>query len=290
MKFKNPVVDGWYADPESRVYGDSLYVYVTRSAQYGAQLNMDAFVSRDFKTFEKLEGILDMPTYKGAARALWAPTVVEKEGRYYIIFAANDIHEDDAEGGLFIGVCDTPEGPFKNVFEDGRPLLNKFYNGAQPIDAHLFKDDDGRILLYYGGWGHLNGLIMNDQMNGFVPHEDGSVFKEITPKGYVEAPCMLKKDGYYYLMWSSGGWGDGSYCVHYSRSEKPFENIEDRGVVLVKSAIADGPGHNGYFQKDGKYYITYHRRIIGDDIAHHRVLCIDELKFDNGNILPVIMT
>lgn len=32
MNIKNPIVSGWYADPESRVYGDSVYIYVTRSA------------------------------------------------------------------------------------------------------------------------------------------------------------------------------------------------------------------------------------------------------------------
>lgn len=31
---KNPVVDGWYADPESRVYGDTVYMYVTNSLSY----------------------------------------------------------------------------------------------------------------------------------------------------------------------------------------------------------------------------------------------------------------
>ena len=31
---KNPVVDGWYADPESRVYGDTVYMYVTNSLPY----------------------------------------------------------------------------------------------------------------------------------------------------------------------------------------------------------------------------------------------------------------
>ncbi len=28
---RNPVVDGWYTDPESRVYGDTVYIYITRS-------------------------------------------------------------------------------------------------------------------------------------------------------------------------------------------------------------------------------------------------------------------
>ena len=30
-EIKNPIVDGWYADPEARKYGDRYYVYVTGS-------------------------------------------------------------------------------------------------------------------------------------------------------------------------------------------------------------------------------------------------------------------
>ena len=37
----NPVVDGWYADPESRVYGDTVYLYVTRSLPFEEQKNLD---------------------------------------------------------------------------------------------------------------------------------------------------------------------------------------------------------------------------------------------------------
>ena len=28
---KNPISEKWYADPEARVYGDTVYMYVTHS-------------------------------------------------------------------------------------------------------------------------------------------------------------------------------------------------------------------------------------------------------------------
>ena len=139
---KNPIIDGWYADPEARVYNGKVYIYVTRSLPFEEQHNLDLIVSEDLIHFTKIESILDMSTFKGAAFAIWAPSVVEQNGRYYIIFAANNIHEDGEDGGLYIGVSDSPCGPFKNVFPDGRPFINVFYNGAQPIDAHFFKDGE----------------------------------------------------------------------------------------------------------------------------------------------------
>ena len=41
MSTKNPVVNGWYADPESRVYGDTVYMYVTKSLPFEEQKNLD---------------------------------------------------------------------------------------------------------------------------------------------------------------------------------------------------------------------------------------------------------
>ena len=114
---------------------------------------------------------------------------------YYLIFASNDIHSDDETGGLEIAVSSSPAGPFVNY--TGRPLIDRFINYVQPIDAHLFQDDDGTVYLYYGGWEHCNVAIMNEEMNGFVPFENGDVFKQITPNNYVEGPCMLKRNGVY---------------------------------------------------------------------------------------------
>lgn len=290
---KNPVCDNWYADPESRVYGDTVYMYVTRSLNYEEQLNLDLVTTSDLKHFEVHYGILDMSTYKGVTKAVWAPTVIDKNGKYYLVFAANDIHSEEEVGGLYIGESDSPLGPFRNVFKDGKPLLNSIFNGAQPIDAHLFKDDDGSVYLYYGGWGHMMVCKMNETMDGFETMPEPScngIARELTPDGYVEAPYVMKIDGKYHLMYSSGSWTNGSYCVKAGVSSSPCEKFVYYDDVLKASALADGPGHNSAFYYHGKWYVAYHRREIGDIIPHHRKLCIDELTIQNGKLKPVTMT
>lgn len=290
---KNPVVNGWYADPESRVYGDTVYMYVTNSLPFDDQLNLDLVTTKDLENFEVFRDILDMSTYRGAVRAIWAPTIIDKDGKYYLIFAANDIHSEDEIGGLYIGVCDDPHGPFKNVFADGRPLINKIYNKAQPIDAHLFKDDDGSIYLYYGGWRHMMVCKMNETMDGFEPMPEpcyDGIAREITPLDYVEAPYVMKIDGKYTLMYSTGKWHDGSYCVKAAWADSPTETFEYYGDVLKAAEIADGPGHNSAFYFKGQHYVAYHRRIVGDTNSHHRQLCIDKLPIADGKLQPVTMT
>lgn len=283
---KNPIVKGWYADPEARIYDNKLYIYVTKSLTYEEQKNLDVVVSNDMETFEVKKDILDLKTYKGAKFAVWAPSIIEKNGKYYIIFAANDIQKDEEEGGLYVGVSDTPTGEFKNIFPDGRALLNRFYNGAQPIDAHFFKGKNGEIYLYYGGWGHLNVCMMQENMQGIRL----DTLREITPTDYVEAPFMFELNGKYILMYSSGCWVNGSYCVKTATGNSPLGPFVYEDTILSASNLADGPGHNSGFELNGKKYIVYHRRFIGDKVAGHRVLCIDEMTVQDGKILPVVMT
>ncbi|HSC29335.1 MAG TPA: family 43 glycosylhydrolase [Vicinamibacterales bacterium] len=86
---------------------------------------------------------------------------------------------------------------------------------------------------------------MNADFTGFVPLPDGSIFKEITPQGYVEGAFMLLKDGKYYFMWSEGGWTGPDYAVAYAMGSTPFGPFERVGKVLQQDpAVATGAGHH----------------------------------------------
>ena len=293
MKMNNPISDRWYADPESRVYNGKVYIYVTNSLPFEEQKNLDLVVTEDLENFREYRDILDMSTFRGADRAIWAPTVVEKDGRYYIVFAANDIHSEEEIGGLYLGVSDTPEGPFRNVYADGRPFINAIYNGAQPIDAHFFKDEDGAVYLYYGGWGHMMAGRMTQDMTALEPMPepciDGRV-RELTPDGYMEAPCMMIIDGKYHLMYSAGHWEDDSYRVKAAVSDGPCSEFTHYGDLLAGNAFADAPGHNSAFYFNGQYYTAYHRRHPNAESYHNRMLCIDKLDIQNGYLQPITMT
>ncbi len=292
-KFSNPISEGHYADPEARFYNGRYYIYVTHSKPFEEQFNHSCFVSDDLKSWELIENIIDTSAFPWIKGAVWAPTIIEKNGKYYYIFATNDVPHMSEKGGLEIAVSDSPAGPFKGYL--GKPLINDNINGAQPIDAHLFKDDDGTIYLLYGGWKHCNIAIMNDDMTGFVPFENGEIFKEITPPDYVEGPCMFKRDGKYYFMWSAGSWARGNYHVNYTVADNPCGPFTEANEILATgdSKIAAGPGHNGYIYlpEEDKYLIVYHRHKIEEPNGHARYLCIDEMIIDkDGKIQPVKMT
>lgn len=293
FKIKNPISDGWYADPEARFYDGKYIIYVTHSLPFEEQKNHSCFTSTDLMNWEKHENIIDMSGFPWAQSAIWAPTVEEKNGKYYYIFASNNITPENPTGGLEIAVSDSPTGPFKALLD--RPLINDFHFGAQPIDAHLFKDDDGTMYLYYGGWGHCVFCKMSEDMSGFVPFDNGELFMEITPPDYVEGPCMFKRNGKYHFMWSAGAWGEGTYRVNTAVSDKPYGPFEKFHTILETgdSKIANGPGHNGYLYlpEDEQYLIVYHRHNSNIHDGNARFICIDRMDIDKkGKILPITMT
>ncbi|RYZ56794.1 MAG: arabinan endo-1,5-alpha-L-arabinosidase [Chitinophagaceae bacterium] len=301
----NPVFPGWYADPEAIMIKDRAWIFPTFSAAYRKQVFMDAFSSKDLVNWTKHERIVDTGSIKWAYMAMWAPSLVPKDGRYYLFFSANDIQcaarrkaggdpnpVDDTLGGIGIAVADKPEGPYKDYL--GKPLINQYYNGAQPIDQTVFQDVDGQYYIFYGGWGRCNVGKLNKDFTGLVPFEDGKLVKEVTPKGYVEGPVMFRKNNKYYFMWSEGGWTGPDYRVAYAIADSPMGPFERIGTILQQDpSIATGAGHHSVLQVPGtdEWYIVYHRRPIPNEGRDHRVVCIDKMEFDEkGLIKPVKIT
>src|SRR5262249_1423052 len=54
----NPIVSGWYADPEATIFGNQYWIYPTYSAAYGQQVFFDAFSSSDLVHWTKHSRIL----------------------------------------------------------------------------------------------------------------------------------------------------------------------------------------------------------------------------------------
>ncbi len=299
----NPVFEGWYADPEVAVFNNEYWIYPTFSAAFEKQVFMDAFSSKDLITWKKHPSIIDTSSIKWAKQAMWAPSAIEKDGKYYLFFSANDIQRPERSswdennpinhfGGIGIAVADAPGGPFTDYL--GKPLISDFYNDAQPIDQFVYIDEDGTFYMFYGGWSHCNVGVLNADITGFVPDAEGNLFTEITPEGYVEGPFVFKRSGIYYFMWSEGNWTDGSYKVAYGIADKvtgPYTRIGE--ILQADPEVATGAGHNSVLNVPGtdEWYMVYHRRPIPNEDRDHRVTCIDKLEFNaDGTIKNVKMT
>jgi beta-xylosidase len=310
----NPIFPGWYADPEAIIFGDEYWIYPTYSDDYnvpaqsselsGSQIEMrkktinqgylkqtflDAFSSTNLTDWKKHERVLDIKDVSWAAFALWAPSIINANGKYYLFFGANDIQNDKEFGGIGVAVSDKPEGPFKDAL--GKPLIDKFHNGAQPIDQFVFRDTDGQIYMYYGGWRHCNVVKLSTDLLSLVPFSDGELFKEITPENYVEGPFVFVRNGKYYMMWSEGGWGGPDYSVAYAIGDSPLGPFNRIAKVLQQDPkVATGAGHHSVINIPGtdEWYIVYHRRPLTTDNGNHREVCIDRMTFDNNGLIESV--
>ena len=316
-KSGNPIFPGWYADPEARIFNKTYWVYPTYSDDYGVadrskiisesqlqtqkntinpqylkQTFLNAFSSKDMVNWKKHRHILDIKDVKWAAYSIWAPSITKKDGKYYLFFGANDIQNDKQLGGIGVAVSDKAAGPFKDHI--GKPLIDKFYNNAQPIDQFVFRDTDNQYYLIYGGWRHCNIVKLNDDFTGFKSFNDGTIFKSITPDNYVEGPFMIVRKGKYYLMWSEGGWTGPDYSVAYAMADSPQGPFKRIGKILQQDpAIARGAGHHSVINipNTDDWYIFYHRRPLNTTDGNHRETCVEHMYFnEDGTIKPVKIT
>jgi beta-xylosidase len=311
---------GYYADPEVRVFDHQYWIYSTRSVSaddpaigqpifnaqqteqrkqhvihkdYLLQTGLDAFSSPDLVHWTKHNSVLSVKNVAWAAYAIWAPSAIYLNGKYYLFFAANDIQKTDSfEGGIGVAMSGTPGGPFVDAI--GKPLIGNFHQGAQPIDPMVYQDDDGSIYLYYGGQGHCVVSQLSKDLTHVIPMPDRGLYKEITPEHYVEGPFMIKRKGAYYFMWSEGDWGGSDYGVAYAKSSSPVGPFTRVGKILqTDPAIAKGPGHHSvlHIPNTDDWYIVYHRHPLNSTGISKRVMAIDKMVFDkDGNIEHVAMT
>jgi len=299
----NPLFPGNYADPQIRVFGGEYWIFPTGSADGGG---FDAFSSSDLKTWKRHLSVLRTKDVSWARTCMWAPDVHEKDGKYYFFFSANDAYPVNLQkgdltpqkepglqkyGGIGVAVADRPEGPYRDLI--GKPLIDRFWNRAQPIDQYVFRYN-GDWYMVYGGWGRCNLVKLAPDFKSLRPLDDGALVREITPPGYKEGSVMFERKGTWYFMYSGGNWTDDTYCVHYCTGKSPFGPFTYRGQLLGRQEpVATAAGHHSVLNVPGTddWYICYHRRPIPNKGPADRYVCLERMAFDaNGDILPVTMT
>jgi hypothetical protein len=283
IEVKTPILPGFNADPNIVRFGDTYYIYATTDG-------FDGWSSSTFKTWSSKNlvdwtehgTILDLgPDVSWADGQAWAPSAIEKNGKYYFYFSAN--------GNIGVAVGDSPTGPF---VDSGKPLVARAdYGGAQQIDPAVFTDDDGQSYLYWGN-GTAYVVPLNDDMTSY------DVSRRKTMNGltdFREGLFMTKRAGTYYLSWSIDDTRSPDYRVGYATGSSPTGPWTSKGEILTKDAKLGilGTGHHSIVQVPGTddWYIVYHRFGIPGGDGMHRETTIDRLYFrPDGTIEKVVPT
>lgn len=296
----------YMADPSVHVFNDKLYIYPSHDWDSGAAFDDDGghFEMKDYHvlTLTDIENeeatdcgkILDLQDIPWAGRQMWDNDVVEKDGKYYLIFSAKDKNDVFHLG---VAVADRPEGPFKPQPDPIR--------GSYSIDPCVFKDDDGSIYVYFGGlWGGQlqrykdNKAIgkeylpegdepalpsrvvkMTDDVLQFaeepkpvlVVDENGKPLAASDPHRFFEASWMHKFNGKYYFSYSTGD----SHLLCYAVGDNPYGPFTYKGVVL--EPVVGWTTHHSIVEYKGKWYLFHHDCVPSNDVTWLRSLKVLEL-------------
>lgn len=281
----NPVIPGYFADPTIKKFGDTYYMYATTDGSGAGFGPAQVWTSKDFVNWTL------MPMNWPDSHWIWAPDVIRHtDGRYYYFYCQPCI--------IHCGVSETSRGPWKNILGESEAVLvpDRFVTNAITLDGQTFVDDDGSVYLYWGTWGIYKGFgcgagKMTPDLKGFT---ETRLIPNTEAVDFFEAPFVLKRNGIYYFMYSSGSCHDHTYRVQYATSDHPLGPYEYKGCILEtnEDGTVHGPGHHSILKEGDDYYIVYHRH----DNPHsnrgfHRQLCMDKMEFEaDGSIRKVIPT
>lgn len=289
----NPYLPSWeyVPDGEPRVFGDRIYVYGSHD-----RADSESFCDHKLKVWSAPLNNLEAWVCHGDAfhsesdrdhasdvdwtdAYLYAPDVVEKDGKYYLY-----VYLVDAKG--CVAVSDRPEGPFRLLSRYEYNIADHYDNGTF-IDPGVLVDDDGRVYLYCGYQGSYMCEIDSDTMYRVI---DGSYQKDIIP---VEEPfaffeaCSPRKVGdTYYLIYSPQV---GSRLA-YATSESPTGPFTYRGYIIDNGVdFPGGNNHGSICQIGGQWYIFYHRMTNGTIMSRRG--CVERIEIlPDGTIPTVEMT
>ena len=298
----NPVIAGFYADPEilySKKTG-LFYLYPTTDGTPGwGGHEFYVFSSPNLVDWKKETLILDLATddVPWATGNAWAPSIEEKyeNGEYKYYFYYSGHNPEKGYKTLGYAVADSPTGPFK---DSGKPFISENITQGQLIDSDVFTDPATDDTYFYWGNGRLVASKLTPDMTAVTDAKD------ITPEGgtledyaFREGVYVFERNGKYYFVWSVDDTGSPNYHIAYGTSDSPMGpiTVAENPVILKQDSEKGiyGTGHCSILQIPGEdeWYIVYHRinkDYLEKDPGVHREVCIDKLEFnEDGTIKPV---
>lgn len=313
-----PLVNHIYtADPSAHVFDGKIYIYPSHDIDAGIPFDDlgSHFAMEDYHVFSLANpdgpvmdhGVaLHVKDVPWAARQMWAPDAAEKNGKYYLYFPAKKADDIFQIG---VAVSDHPAGPFVPELE---PIKNSY-----SIDPAVFKDDDGKYYMYFGGiWGgqlqsyrqneyHVNhqepmaGLpalgprvaLLSDDMLRFaetvkeiiILDEAGNpLLAEDNDRRFFEASWMHKYNGKYYFSYSTGD----THYLCYALGDNPYGPFTYAGRIL--NPVVGWTSHHSICEFEGKWYLFYHDSSLSKGVTHLRSIKMTEIKYDKeGKIITL---
>ena len=278
-KYRNPIIDADYSDPDVCRVGNDYYMTASSFACFpGLQILhstdlvnwqiVGTALTDDYPVLEKYRGTdLDWHRRSQHGNYVWAPSIRHHDGWFYIYWG-------DPDQGLFMTKARDVRGPWE------KPVLVKEAKGL--IDCCPLWDDDGRAYLSHGCAGSRAGVksvLFVAPMSPDGTHVTGPsrmVYDGHEDQPTIEGTKFYKRNGYYYIMSPAGGVKYG-WQVEL-RSKNPFGPYDEYvGMAQGKSKV-NGP-HQGAWvdtQNGEDWFIHFQ-----DKHAYGRVIHLQPARWVN---------
>lgn len=267
--YRNPLIDADLADPAVIRHEGTYYLYAT------GEVNGDNG-TRVYTSTNLVDWQRGPVVFQPGQPHVWAPDVWRDpaSGRFYLYYTVSET--------VGVADADSPLGPFT--------ARRKFFDHA--IDAHLFRDDDGKLYLYYV---QFPGFHLSVQPMASPLEPDGEPREVLHPESawetkagrVTEGPWMIKRGNRYYLLYSGSGASTPDYAVGYATADNPLGPFTRaaHNPILHRSEGLFGPGHGCAVQDPaGQWWHIYHQKRTDRD-EWPRFVALDPLWFDqNGEL------
>lgn len=250
--------DLFQADPTIIEEDGTFYLYGTNDEN--PNQGFQVFTSKDLKVWEGPKGYRNGYALSGienyGTRGFWAPQVFKSGDKYYMAYTADE--------HIAISTSTSLTGPFTQANQKG------IFAGTQKqIDPFVFKDDDEKKYLFYVDISNGNKIFMTGLNDDYlsVKNETGTECLRTTEgwenKGQpsarvIEGPTVIKRKGYYYLLYSANHFENPNYAVGYATSEDingPWKKYEGNPILSINQINWAGTGHGDLvMKKDGSLY------------------------------------
>lgn len=296
VRAHSPVLPGLWADPNIVVFGQQYYLLPTQDG-FPDWTGKQFFVwkSSDLVNWARgadpiltLNGTSgDVPWSDGSA---WAPTIAEKDGKYYFYFSGNNPTLDYKTIG--VAVADHPEGPYT-----AQPTAMIDKTGAiaanQVIDPYAFRDPvGGKTYLFWG-----NGQALVAELAADMLSIDATTLAALSGlTDFNEASAVAYRGGLYHFTYAINDTRSEYYATGYATATAPTGPYTYRYPILqLDEALGIlGTGGSTLLNVPGTddWYIAYHRFRIPGGNGTDRETTIDRVYFDEetGLIEKVVPT
>ncbi|WP_297930511.1 glycoside hydrolase 43 family protein [uncultured Coprobacter sp.] len=275
-KYKNPVLDADYSDPDVCRVGDDYYM---TSSSFACVPGLQILHSKDMVNWRiigtAIERLLPEERFSQMqhGNGVWAPSIRYHQGEFYIYYG-------DPDTGIYMVKSKDPAGKWD------KPVLVKAVKGI--IDTCPLWDEDGNAYIVHGYAGSRAGLKSILGLTRMTPDgtqaigESRIIFDGHIGNATIEGPKFYKRDGWYYIFAPAGGVPTGWQTV--LRSKNIWGPYEWKIVMAQGETEINGPHQGAWVDTpDGKEDWFFH---FQDKEAYGRVVHLQPMKWVDG--WPVI--